>query len=409
MIEVSKNGPARRLLFVTWDGPDLSYLEGLFLPILSGLRVHGFEADVLQFRWGDRSRSNAVRRACEAAGLRYRAVQVMRRFGNAGALGTALLGGRQIRGAVREWGSDILMPRSLMPAVATLAAGGAKLRPILFDADGLAADERVEFAGLSPRSRSYRVLRDIEAQIIRESASVIVRSSAARDILLHRAGPPIQPDRFHLVTNGRDEELYSPGSEADRLAVREEVGVSPDAPLMLYVGSVGPQYRFELLGEFAEALRARRPDTRLLVLSGDPERARAILLQHRPTLNPVTQFRSAPAHEVPRFLAAADVGFAFRQVSFSTAAVAPIKLSEYLLSGVPVIGTAAVGDTRDAVRAGVFIDEGEGAERAAAWVLDEVMPTRQRYRQVCRAVGIERFSLRRSVEDYRRALSSIRT
>ena len=136
-----------RVLFITWDGPQVEYLESLFLPIFAGLRDNGIASDVLQFRWGSQEQMDAIARLCADAGSGYRAVTVARRFGGAGAVATALAGAYHVRRAVRYFGSDVLMPRSLMPALATLAAGGAKLAPILFDADGLAADERVEFGG----------------------------------------------------------------------------------------------------------------------------------------------------------------------------------------------------------------------------------------------------------------------
>jgi hypothetical protein len=53
-----------RVLFITWDGPHLTYLESLFLPILAGLRDHGFEFDVLQFTWGERESPPGATAAC---------------------------------------------------------------------------------------------------------------------------------------------------------------------------------------------------------------------------------------------------------------------------------------------------------------------------------------------------------
>ena len=110
---------------------------------------------------------------------------------------------------------------------------------------------------------------------MRAAASVIVRSAAAARILGERAG--VGPERFHVVANGRDEAVFHPHDEAARLAVRPEIGVDPAAPLAVYAGSVGPQYRFDLIRDFAEALARRRPDARLLVLSGSPELAEAEL------------------------------------------------------------------------------------------------------------------------------------
>jgi hypothetical protein len=199
-----------RILFVTWDGPQVSYLDSLFVPIFAGLAKKGVKVDVLQFRWGDRQVEERSRQACEAAGIRYRAVNIFRRGGGAGAFLSAVLGARHLRRAVRDFGSDVIMPRSLMPALVALTAGGRKLRPIVFDADGLAADERVEVGGLDPTSMTYRILRDVEAQMVRHSAAILQRTQLSAEILYHRAGPPVTLDMFHVVANGRDEAVFQP-------------------------------------------------------------------------------------------------------------------------------------------------------------------------------------------------------
>jgi len=393
-------------LFVTWDGPQVNYVESLFVPIFRGLAEHGVNIDILQFRWGTKAQEEQVRGACAEAGIGYRAVTIRRGAGGLASFATAVLGARHVRSCVREFKAEVIMPRGNFAPIPVLRAGGSLLRPILFDSDGLALDERVEFAGLSPKSFTYRVLRDVEAQSVREAAAVIVRSQSATDILISRAGPPITKDRFVVVTNGRDERVFHPFDPAEREAVRTELGFPPAAPLLVYAGSVGPQYRFDRLAALAESLLDRRPDSRLLVLSGSPEAAQAALAGHK-RLADTTRIMRVPPGAVPRYLAAADVGAAFRTPSFSTRAAAPVKLSEYLLCGVPVVGTASIGDTAAAVETGVFFGEDSGMAAAADWAISTVLPQRELFRERARAVGVACFSLSCSVADYRAAIALV--
>jgi glycosyltransferase involved in cell wall biosynthesis len=389
-----------RILFVTWDGPQVDYLEGLFLPIFAGLARHGVHFDVLQFRWGDQERTRRAAAACEAAKVGYRSVCVAR-FGALGAMATALAGGRHVRRAVRDWGSDAVMPRILMPGLAVLAAGTRCMPPLIFDADGLAADERVDIAGASSRGVTVRVLRAVERRLIRTSAAVLVRSQAAADILRHRSG--ITPERFHVVTNGRDEALFQPFDEVARQRIRADLAITPSAPLLVYAGSVGPQYRFDLIRDFVLAAAQRRPDARFLLLTGSPELAHQALGAN-PPLSPIV--KRVPPHSVPRYLAAADLGLAFRNETFSSQGVAPLKLAEYLMCGLPVVGTAAVGATVAAVEAGVFLDGQADLQAAADWWVRTVLPERESFRTRARAVGLANFSLARSLSDYRGALQA---
>jgi glycosyltransferase involved in cell wall biosynthesis len=391
-------------LFVTWDGPQVSYVESLFIPIFRGLAEHGIGTDILQFRWGTKKQGEQVRSLCAEAGIGYRAVTVRQGMRGLAPFATAVLGARHVRRCVRDFGSDVIMPRSILASIPVLRAGGAALRPILLDADGLALDERVEFAGLSPKSFTYRLLRDVEAQSVREAGAVLVRSESAKGVLVSRAGPPVTEERFVTVTNGRDERLFHPSGPAERDIVRAKLGIAPEAPLLVYAGSVGPQYRFDQLGQLAEALLDRRADTRLLVLTGSPDAARAALASSG-RLAEVTTILRAPPDEVPRYLAAADIGAAFRTASFSTRAVAPVKLSECLLCGVPVVGTASIGDTQAAVEAGVFFSDDASMAAAADWAVNSVLPQREAFRDRARQVGLARFSLSRSVADYQAAIA----
>ncbi|HEX8240194.1 MAG TPA: glycosyltransferase family 4 protein [Allosphingosinicella sp.] len=395
-----------RILFVTWDGPQVHYLESLFLPIFAGLRPDGYEFDILQFRWGSAAEEEAVRSACAEAGCGYSAVRVWRR-GALGAFATALLGGLKMRGAVRRFGADVIMPRSVLPSLAVLAGGGPGLRPVLLDADGLEIDERVEFAGLKRNGLVHRVLSAIEARMVRDATAVLVRTAAAREILTSRAGPPVDPGKYTVVANGRDGRVFHPFDGQARRAVRSEIGIAADAPLIVYVGSFGPKYRTRGVGELAMALHARRPDTRLLVLSLAPEQVQSELLDHFPDLVRFTTVLRAPFQDVARYLAAADVGTVFITETFSTRTVVPVKTGEYLLCGVPAVGTASIGDNEAAVREGVFFDDRRGPAEAARWVVEEVLPNREDYRRRARAIGLEHYSVERSIRDYREALAKL--
>ncbi|MEG3085548.1 glycosyltransferase family 4 protein [Sphingomonas sp. PB2P12] len=396
----------KRVLFVTWDGPQVSYVEGLFVPIFKALGGRGFHFDIVQFRWGSDDTAEPLKRLCAEAGIGLRLHNVLRRGGSLGAMATAVVGARAVRSAAAAFGSDVIMPRSLMPALAILA-GRRWTQPIIFDADGLPADERVEFAGLDANGAPYRLLREIEASMVRKADITLARTDAARDILLARAGPMVSPARVRIVTNGRDETLFAPIAHAERVRIRTELGVATDAPLIVYAGSVGPQYRLEESVRLLAAVRRRLPDAKLLILTGSPDLVPDALaaVPHSPHHVIV---RRVPPDAVSAYLACADVATAYRNTGFSMRAVAPVKVAEYLLCGTPVVGTAAIGDVRSAVAAGVFMDENAGHDAAAKWLEERLMAAdAEDFRRRARAIGLAHFSLDRAVGDYATALEAI--
>ena len=394
------------ILFVTWDGPQSTYLEGLFLPIFKKLKKAGYNFCILQFTWANDEILHLRKEACAEAGFSYIPVSVQRRPVALGSFITAITGYRHIRSAIDKHNIDIVLPRSNLPALSTLLALRGRDTRLLFDADGLPLDERIDFTGLSPSSPIYRILRDIESQAVRQADAVITRSHKASEILLARAGSGTSKDKFHVVTNGRNPELFNPGTTKSRASMRISLGIKPDTPLIVYTGSIGPQYCVsEMLRLFGLVLE-QRADTHFLALTGSPQLMQDQLISN-PNLAKQITIKSVASDEVPAYLACADLGLAFRQPSFSMQAVAPIKLGEYLLCGLPLVATKGIGDTHIINEKVGLIVENMGKEElqgVADWFVEKVLPLREDMRDSCRNIGLKSFSLETSSEKYKEAI-----
>jgi glycosyltransferase involved in cell wall biosynthesis len=400
----------KKVLFVTWDGPQVSYLESLFISIFSKLKEYGFQFHVLQFSWAPASVIDHRRKTCEDNGFSYTSVFILRKPVAFGAVITALMGCRHVHKAMKQKDIDIVLSRSTLPALSSLLALRGKKHSFVFDADGLPLDERVDFAGQSPSNLGHRVLRDIEAQAVRRADVVLTRSHKAISVLQARAGAGTPLDKFHVVSNGRDKSLFDPGEIADRLAAKKKLGIAADAPLIVYAGSLGPQYCPDFMLRLFKLIRQSRPDAHFLALTGSPEVMSDLVSGSDRALAAFMTVMRVDANEVPGWLAAADLGLAFREPTFSMQGVAPIKLGEYLLCGVPVVATRGVGDSHfiDS-QAGFLVDNVDEQTLALVsdWFIDQVLPKREGFRSHCRSVGVSHFSLQSSVEAYRRALLSI--
>jgi hypothetical protein len=394
---------ARRPLFVTWDGPQVSYLEGLFVPIFKALAAYGHVFHVLQFTWGDLDRVAAARNACEAEGIPFRSAPVWRRPPGIGPFAAALSGGRHIRRAMMDWRIDTLMPRSLMPALSTLASRGRDRTPVLFDADGFAADERVDFGGLSPRSWTYRALRNVEARMVRASDGVLVRSPAAIPILIARAGAATSRDKFTVVSNGRDPAPFAIDTRGRHM---QTDGSHRDFKLC-YLGSVGEQYCPERMLSVAIFLKRRLPNLTFQVFTGDEARFRDYMKDHPDTDLSWITVRRLPHDRVAEALLNCDLALALRKPAFSTQGISPIKLGDYLLAGLPVIGTPGVGNVAPLIADGVFHPDDGDLERMATWVQTKVIPQREAMRTLCQRLGVQLFSIEHTARQYNRALDQL--
>ena len=396
--------------FITWDGPDQNYMESLFFPIFERAQGDELEFSVLQFTWGPDEQRDSIRDAARQMGIGYESKTVMRRPLKPATAAMMLRGAYDVVRHVRRCGTDILMPKQIMPAAMCMMAqpflGDVKL---VFDTDGFMADERVEFGGWDRDGAVYRLFRAIEARAAREADVVTTRTERGKQIIVERAGAELDSGRVYAIPNGKDADEFSPATTEERRQTRQREGVGADVPWIVYAGSLGPQYHPESIFELFEAVSTMRPQTQMTVLTGHEEVAEAIRDERDLDAGRIDIKRVHP-QRVPDFLAAADLGVAFRSPTFSQRGVCPIKVAEYLLCGLPVVCTAGVGDIDDQIddQVGMVLDVDEldktGLEAVATRFVEEILPARRDYREACRQRGLEHFDVERSARLLREAL-----
>lgn len=345
--------------------------------------------------------------------MTYKGIDIRRRLGRIGAVFAPAAGAWRLRRMTRVGSCDLLLARSIIPgAMALVALAGRRRsrRPaFVYDADGLPADERADFGGWKHTGVRYRVFRAIERAAVLRADVVLTRTRSAVSILAERSGR--RRGDFLVVTNGRVAPEQSVFDDRSRSMVRQSLGVPQEAPLLVYAGSVGPQYLPDQMMAIASEVMSQNPGAHFAVFTSP--------MNHERIKELATEFgvpnlvvRSLAPDEVATHLAAGDVGLALRSPTRSQAAVAPIKIAEYLLSGLPVVYTLGIGDLDEemdpTISCGVEADRGVGD--AANWITAVALPRRDELRAATRLHGEKTLSIERGAADYRvafeRALQS---
>lgn len=397
----------RRILFITWDGEAQSYLTSLFLPIFARLRELNVEVHVLQFSFASADTIERTRSVARELGIPYQHRPTPNRFR------TPLLPALSVWGAIEclrytaKHQIDAWMPRSLVPASMVLMARRLKPDvPVIFDADGLMADERLDFAGWSENGLPYRALRRVEASLLEASTETLVRTRQAARILAERVEPR-QRERIertiHVIPNLKNETLFAPATAEENRETRQQLGIADETLMLVSVGSLAAQYFPEQQGRLVKKLLERNIPVHWLVLTGHEDEARRVVEVLELPRNSVT-IRRVPATDIPQYVSAADVGLALREAAFSQLAVCPIKIGEYLLCGTPVLATRGVGDVDEYINpdCGMLLDGVGDSElnRAADWVAESARSRREEYRKAARLQGERIFALSRVGELY---------
>jgi glycosyltransferase involved in cell wall biosynthesis len=374
----------------------------LFFPILKGIQEESdVRCHIMQFSWADAEEIKRIQDLAKWMGLAYVHHRIHRKpLAAMGALLSVYQGVYQIRHYVRKHEITCLMPRSTMPAMMVNRLCSwlkAKKVKVIFDADGLPLEERVDFSGLKTDSSQYVFLKREERKIIKIADRVITRSRKSVAIHLEVLGGQFT-DKFYVVSNGRDEGMFYFDAQV-RAQVRSELDLGEEETLWVYTGTLGKPYLVEeMLGLF-ERFLSQGNKGRFLILT-----RQAAYLQGRisPQLEPFLIVRKGSFEDIPRFLMAADLGLSLRRPAPSLAGLAPIKLGEYLLCGLPVLVSREVGDTEEMLEGKGFCFFYDKGNEAAFFDWAENLKSFSH--QTIHDFGFSHFGLRTSISQYLKVL-----
>lgn len=378
------------------------------MPILEELQAKArLKCHVLQFSWAKEEKVNQLSLLSESMGIRYNHFPVSKAIHPLmGTAFTVYRGKQFIRRYLKRHKIDIVMPRSTMPALMVnglMSKWKNKKYKVVFDADGLPLEERLDFTELKVSDYQYKFLKAAETKMLLNADIILARTQKAINHHLGRIGESHR-SKFHVVRNGRRAEQFRFSNE-DRIRVREELGLSENDMLWVYAGTLGPQYVLkEMLEMFDKHLHLSQ-SSKFLVLSANGN----YLQQHLPAhLRDKVVHKTPSFASIPSYLSAADIAFALRQPAWSMRGVSPIKLGEYLLMGLPVIASKGVGDTENILLGKPFVNlyehnDPQRREKAVSWANGLAKIERTAIREF----ALQHFTLEKCVEDYLTAFGEV--
>lgn len=294
----------------------------------------------------------------------------------------------------RRLRADIVHVRSYVPALMALPARrilGAKL---LFDIRGFWPDERVDGGLWKKDGGLYRTAKRLERNFFRAADHVVTLTQASVPVIndfgyWDGAAPAIT-----VIPTCANLDLFAPAPNP-----------RPEGPFTVgYVGSFGTWYLLDDTLRLFGAIRAEKPDARMLIVNRhehDAIRAAAARVGIDAT---VIEIAGTSHGDVPERIHRMHCASALIRPCFSKISSAPTKLAEYLGCGVPCVGNTGVGDMDmilNGRRVGVAIQsfDGEALRKAARSI---VAMTREPDVAVrCRNAALDLFSLNSGVEAYR--------
>ena len=398
----------RRVLYISYNGMLDPLGQSQVIPYLKELSGAGIRFTLLSFEGPKaytsegRERCEQLRRELAACEIDWHFLRYHKRPSLPATSYDVMAGIRCGSRLVKSKQIEMVHARNQIPATIALALKRRFGLRMIFDVRGLMAEEYVDANHWKKGNVPYRLTKAMESRALQASDGVVTLTERIwpeikdwkglrdRDVI-HEVVPCCADlDRFRFLQSERDR-------------VRSELGLQ-DRFVLVYSGSIGGWYLTDKTADFFVALLKRKPNGHFLWLTGGDKALIEKLMSDRGVNLDQFTVRNVRTAEVPGYLSAADVGIAFYKPAFSRLATSPVKVSEYLACGLPVIVNAGVGDSDDFVatqKVGAVVkDFNEGEYDRTLTTIETLLAEgiRERSRTAAetyfdvKSVGLERYS-----------------
>ncbi|MDD5423182.1 MAG: radical SAM protein, partial [Candidatus Omnitrophica bacterium] len=302
----------------------------------------------------------------------------------------------------------IVHVRGVTPGAIALALSHLLKMKIIFDMRGLLAEEYAAGGIWKEGGAVYRLVKILEKRLLDRADAVTVltekhyRFNVSSGLVKSGSKP------MEVVPCCVDLERFRP-DPAHAGCLREKTGIGKRFVFM-YPGKIGTFYLMNEMLEFFKCAKGLMPDSIFVVVSKD-NGADITKMAHSKGINPRDiMVMSSEFDRMPECLSLADAGIFFIN-PYKKIGSSPIKMGEFLSSGIPVIINPGIGDTEDIVksnRVGVVIDKFDNEHYAKG--IKEIARLRAEgpvLHERCRDTAVRLLSVEKGADKYYRIYESL--
>jgi glycosyltransferase involved in cell wall biosynthesis len=393
----------RRALFISYTGMLEPLGQSQVIPYLKELAGEGLEFTLLSFERRNAFTPDGQKRIREletelaAADIEWYRLRYHKRFSLVATIYDVLNGIRYASALVKLKRIEIVHARSHIPATIGLALKRRFGLKMIFDVRGLMAEEYVDAGHWKNGDTRFRLTKAVERRALAASDGVVTLTERIWPLVSNSEGLQGRQVAHEVVPCCVDLEKFKFRQE-DRIRRRAELGLD-DQFVLLYSGSIGGWYYTEQMVDFFSELLKQQTNAHFLWLTTGNQALIDQLMKNGGLARSRYTVLSVSSAEVSSYLSAGDAGIAFYKPTLSRLATSPVKVSEYLACGLPVLINQGIGDLEELVgreHVGIVIDGFASsnfteAARSVAPLLDRRSEARQR----ARAVAEKNFDVRK--------------
>src|ERR1051325_5347001 len=400
----------KRVLYISYNGMLDPLGQSQVIPYLKELSKLGVRFTLLSFERGSAFEAEGMehckqlRAELAACGIEWHWLRYHERPSLPATCFDVLTGFIRAISLVQRDKIEMVHARAHIPAVIALALKATLGIKMIFDLRGLMTEEYVEANHWRPDSFAARLTKWIERRALAKADGIVTLTNALWGFLQQQPDFRKRSAVHEIIPCCIDLQKFQfdPSARSSR---RDELDVD-DHLVLAYSGSVGSWYMTDEMADFFATLKRHWPKSFFLWLTkGSQSIVEAAMAKAGIDRADFAVQAAAPAH-VPSYLSAADAGIAFYKPGVARLGTSPVKVSEYLACGLPIVINAGLGDSDTLItdeRAGALVNnftpvEFDGAAQTLLEMYGHSNETRHHNRAVAerlvdlRAVGTQRYA-----------------
>lgn len=241
---------------------------------------------------------------------------------------------------------DLIHVRSFPGMFGAILAKVLFKTKVLFDPRGLYAEE---FSYLENRVFLTKFFKFFEPYYCKFADAIVLVSRPFSEY--YKSKYNIDPNRLKVIpTFSTEPNFYK--QQDSIINIKKDYFKNENAQLFVYSGSMESWQNIEEVIIFFKLVSETIENARFAIFSKEAERFEEIFNKNFSA--ELFFIKALSKEEIPYYLNQADFGILFRDDHLINIVSAPIKVKDYLLSGVPIIMTANIGDSSEYVRLNKF-------------------------------------------------------
>jgi glycosyltransferase involved in cell wall biosynthesis len=341
-----------KVLYLTHDGLTDPLGQSQILPYVIGLSKKGLSFTIISFEKKERfiEQNNIISALCQEHNINW----IPLPYHNSPPVLSTLFDiwkmGRRAEALYKNDPFDFVHCRSYITSLIGISLKEKFKVKFIFDMRGFWADERVEGGLWDLKNPLYKYVYNFfkkkEKRFFTEGDAVVSLTNNAKKFISENFR--IKPERITVIPCSVDLNLFNPESirENEKQILREQLGISSEDFVLLYLGSLGTWYLYDEMVRVFDDLKQTLPRSKFLFLTPDN-----LEVSERPDFKVL----SVPRNMVPLYCSIANASIVFIKPSFSKKASSATKMAEVMAMGLPVITNPGWGDVDHLISNGARI------------------------------------------------------